>query len=252
MTRRAEKKWASEAEMLQDFMEHRRAEGWSCYPESCGHDLILVCPPRTGLREGEGPRAGDTVAIEGKLRGTMGLLRQAIPPWRRGFGDRKKPVADWYCVVVGQRVSRDFRELANVLGVMLHTHPPRDDWGGHQRPRWPWWPKWEDRDRAPTIRLRLEPILAVEMRPGLPAPRRVTDWKIRAVTACLALRSGPPQTSAEIGPALARSLRTRGWIEPVGKKGRGNLWGISDAPDTPDLKYPEIAAALAGRVEPTE
>jgi len=247
MSRQKKPEWKSEAHMLGVFLDRVRAAGWTVYPEQCGYDAVLVAGPRDNPK---GPREGDVVAVEAKLRGNMDVLNQIKPewlqPWYRDGGPFTAPVPDWHVSVVGA-ASRTFRELAAALGVAVHVPVPElpheaDRWWREQWERdirWdPGWPLWM---RSPPGK-RIVPVLEVDVPAGVPAPRKVTTWKVAAVRACL---RGGRVTSADLGVDIRRFVAA-GWVIAVGKEGRRTVYEFVDPPppNRPDLVYPKIAAAL--------
>lgn len=246
--------------MLDVFFDRVRAAGWTVYPEQCGFDAVLVVGsrgPARGAHWPEGPREGDVVAVEGKLRGNLDVLQQIIPPWKTHWNARHMadggrfdaPVADWYLVVVGG-ATRAFRDVALALGVEVHVpmgERPPDEISRWMSTRWEedsrWDPCWHDRMRSPPEFPRLKPLLAVEQQAGLPAPRSITPWKVAAVRMCL---EGGEITTKTSEVDLRRFV-SAGWIEPTGeKRGRCTVYRLVEPPppDRPDLIYPEIVAAI--------
>lgn len=230
--------------MLGAFAARASAGGWTCYPESCGHDLVLV-------------GQGRTVVVEGKQVPSLEVLFQALPP----LPDQKnRDRADFYYVVV-PRAPMEFREVAARLGIGVTIQRPPDP-EGPNRGRWTreptsddtrcrWAPAEDLRCVGPGPRLR--PVLLVPgVQAGSPAPRSVTEWKVAAVRLCLRALAGEEIRSRDIQKPLRPSLFVeRGWLRQVGQEGRQRVYVLGDGPTRPDLVYPEIVAALrdAGPLE---
>jgi hypothetical protein len=248
--KRAQPKWGSEAAMLVAFADVMRAMGFRVVPEACGHDVILVAGPELCdhgyVRVPSAIEPGDTVAVEGKLRGSLEVLRQAVPPFRhRGVGAEKTPAADFYAVVVPEYYS-DFEAIANALDVCTWTMLPdgAHGWKGARLGRF---------DVPHAARVVGHPPLAVPsidvaITPGCPSPRALTPWKIAAVRLCL-LGEQRDLSAADFAgtPVRPRTFVDRRWMERASGKGQHATWRLLDAKGRPDQEYPEIAAAIVAQ-----
>lgn len=243
--------WATEAEMLGALVADARRLGFEAYPETAGHDLILVAPAG---REASGLQAGDTIAVEGKLRANLAVLRQALPPFRRGWLHGTRGAAFYAVAVPG--VDDDFRQVAGGLGIeIIIVRPDGEVSAGRRWARRERLPethfegiRWDDGLRTGLAPLEL-PAIRVEMEAGCPSPRVVTPWKLDAVKLCLtaAARGGEVATAdfKALHHLRHRTFVDRGWMRLVRRDGRAAVWALVDAPDRPDRAYPEIVAALA-------
>ena len=227
--------FASEAALCSAFQAF--AAPWAeVYPESCGHDVVLRVTH--GERGGLHPFAiGDVVAVEAKLRPTLGVLRQAIPFDRLRYG--RKHGADFYAVLLpSSRNGEDFDAVADALGVLRVGIDYSQRWG------------WRHAGSIDQMRCfpvtQSAPLLAVEMAGGQPAPRAVTPWKVAAVRLCLN-GTGHRFKRADLADVLnVRTFVDRGWAAVAARDGRHAVYELLDATDRPDRCYPEIAAALGG------
>ncbi len=247
--------------MFAPFVQAHRDLGFRIYPECCGHDLIMVAPDVLPERRPGAPawarsgdfgalQPGDIIAVEGKLRASVEVLRQAMPP---EFGHRRhaqlwpmtpKPTrfANWYVVLIPSATT-DFREIAFAVGITVVTSEPEgaerryDD----SRPIY-----MEALRHRPEVPLEL-PSVCVELTPGHPAPRRVTDWKLRAVQLCM-LGLERDLTAADVG-SLARNFINNGWLTRTGM-GKTAVYRLVDVASRPDVAYPEIVAALRKQASP--
>lgn len=253
--KRVTAKWESEAAMLTAFAELARTMGFRVVPEACGHDLLLVAGDelRGPNRYEPAPDAiepGDVIAVEGKLRGSVTALRQALPPYRRKFERMSDPssAADFYAVVIPER-DDDFESIAIALDVSVWVmRPPQGDpehWG-HRPAELQWFNVRHGSRVVGHPRLDV-PALDVAITPGLPAPRRLTPWKVGAVRLCL-LAAQRPLTVEDFArtPVSVRSLADRGWITREGR-GKTATFRLLEHPTRPDLAYPEIAAAIVAQ-----
>lgn len=250
-------KWESEAAMLVAFMAEARAMGFRVVPEACGHDLVLVVTeplrrPPGSHRILPDVEVGDVIAVEGKLRASITLLRQVTPPFRRRWGCTSPATADFYAAVIPGYDS-DFEEAAHALGAAVWVMRP----GRPKADRW-------DYDHAPILAsfdLRDElrcvgygrlavPDLDVDITPGCPSPRQVTAWKIAAVRLCL-LGLTRELVNADFVDAKVNRRRfvDSGWVT-VRREGRVGFYILADVQGRPDRVYPEIVAAIEAQGAP--
>lgn len=250
---RTVEKWPTEAAMFESFVAFLRGRGFRVYPECCGHDLIVRAPEALQVRDNDSIgwgslRPGDVVAIEGKLRSTVEVLSQALPPhvryrhdvelWPSTRPPRKS--ANWYAVLV-PGADLAFREIAAAAGVVVLVWPFEARWRGSLV-----FPS--SRRIEPAVSLAL-PEVEVDLSPGQPSPRSITPWKLRAVRACLVgVARGGVLAADDIGD-LQRNFARNGWIVRTGGKGKSATYRLLDRDDRPDLVYPEIAAAIRPTID---
>lgn len=234
-------KWATEAEMFAAFMGEAKALGFRCYPESGGHDLILVAP--AGI---EGLVEGDQIAVEGKLRDNLAVLHQALPPGALRPARPSQTACDFYAVLV-PGTDAMFREVADALGIRVLVQRP----GAKPSTSRGWQPRhqlaegWADDLRVGLPRKRL--LLEVDMPAGLPSPSVVTPWKIDAVRLCMTVaeRGGELRSTDFTGTQVrARTFVERGWMQVVRREGRITVYQLAEHEGRPDRAYPEVVAAL--------
>lgn len=212
--------------MFGEFQRRMRAAGWTLYPETLGHDLVMVAATVAGVEP------GTQVVVEGKLRATPTLLRQALPPDLRRHEGRAG--ADFYAVLVPS-FDDDFRQVADALGIIAIAMRPDRSWSRWDAPTWP--ERYRCLARAP---LQI-PGIALDIAAGAPAPRALTPWKEAAVKACLTGLERP--IGAEDLGIARRAMIARGWVERIGT-GRPVVYRLVDAADRPDRLYPEVVAAV--------
>lgn len=231
--------------MFAAFIADAERLGFTAYPESCGHDLVLRAGPNIAVAESwqaDGLAEGDTIAVEGKLHPNVAVIEQALPPWHRVYDPTAKTrSADWYAVLVPASDSA-FRAVAAAVGVLVWTRAP-DRAAAHRWDVTTWQPTGWPAEHRVTGFLPLDLPPPVRMAAGLPAPRAVTPWKVDAVRLCL--RGGQLRTSDFRGTRVrAPTFVQRGWMREVSRDGRHAVYELTDAVDRPDLAYPEIADAL--------
>lgn len=241
--------WESEAAMLSAFSTMMKAWGFRVVAEHGGHDLLLITTDQMNIPVYD--RAsfsdlvpGDVIAVEGKLQASMTLLRQLVPPHRQRW--KEAPTADFYVGVVPVRHS-DMDTVCNALGIHLWVC---------QKPR-----TWT---RAPSLvpaellyagikdefRCFGKPIkitdLDVDIPPGTPSPKVLTDWKLRAVQFCMKFSESSEIPKSEFDKAGIRAnfFVDRNWARVVRREGRSPIYQLIENKYRPDLFYPEIADAI--------
>lgn len=224
--------WAREVDMFTSYVSFVEGLGFHVYPESCGHDLVLVAPDPVPPYCGD-LRPGDVIVVEGKLRGSVGVLAQALPPHR--CGRTYVGSADWYVVLVPSE-PEGFGSVARAAGVVVQTWPH-----GARRQHLA---NFMGSLRAPGDwkRLALPSVKVAGITPGAPSPRSVTEWKVAAVKLCL-LGKERDLSSAEVGK-LRRRFVEAGWLAQAGA-GKTATFRLLDAANRPDVIYPEIVEAIA-------
>lgn len=235
--------WPTEAAMFESFIAYVRPLGLTPYPETCGHDLVLLATEALNRTMVPGLEPGDTIVVEGKLRATLELLYQALPPHLRVREGKRG--ADFYAVLT-PGCGETFREIASQLGIVAI------DWtrdGVERAERYrrldlgTQLPTFSDRFRV----LDVEPhrlLLQVEQAAGRPAPRKVTRWKVEAVRLCMDHGTGEFRKEAFTDAVRPRTFLQRGWVRVVRREGRASVFELVDHPGRPDRVYPEIVAAI--------
>lgn len=203
---------AKEAELCEALMKRARKEGWLVYPETADFDILLVATAKTkAVRESRHYlgtiNAGDMIGVEAKLSANVHVLAQAID---RGFASRTATGPDFRVALV-KKAPRAFRDVARALGVGVWTLKTCDDW----RTLHPGSKRWEPK-RRPTL-----PEIIPSGPAGMPAPRRLTPWRIKALKLCLRLELIGFITSADFRELrLDRRIWVERWLQPDGKVGR--------------------------------
>ena len=232
--------WPSEAAMCASFQEEAKAQGFRVYPESGGHDMVLVAGAEAA--RAFHIDAGDQIAVEAKLHANLAVLEQAVPPWRHGYDGA---CADWYAVLAPD-IADGFRSVAAALDILLWYWPPEET---RRQGRYTFWePRFPENMRAPAGKRLLLP-LEVNMAAGMPSPRSVTPWKVAAVRLCLLGRKQLLLTSDfKHTPVRIRTFQDRGWIRCACREGRDTWWELIDTPTRPDVIYTEIVVALEAKL----
>jgi hypothetical protein len=169
---------------------------WTVYPETCGFDIVLVHH-----------ETGAQIGVEAKLVLNAKVLVQIT---RNREINLTGP--DFRAVLV-DRVVAENAIIARRLGVKILTVAPRHNSLGHSyvTPReypsgqwvvnkggaWlpdlteyrlyrsiSWWSNNDWEDEAPVSRLKL-PDYVPQVRAGVPAPIKLTDWMIQAIRMCV-------------------------------------------------------------------
>lgn len=209
----------SERELCENFAATAAEQNWTVYPETFGWDLLIV-------------RDGVQVGVQAKRTANLAVVAQALPQaWRLG----KEPDPDHRAVLV-PAITRDLVDVARAAGLatfgfILHRTTVRYD----TRPNWiaaalENAKRWER--SGPYVLPDAPPPLPA----GVPAPRQLTAWRIKAIRLCAKLRTAGVLTTADfkaekISPRLWLS-RDRGWLVPL----RRGVYGPGTG-TLPDVGY---------------
>ncbi len=252
--------WPSEEAMCDRLKTCLEREGWAVYPETHGFDIFAVYGGDDAGDDYSGLRHGDTMRVEAKMRPTFKLLEQVLGSYGYVVDETGKKRyrfrgVHWRAVLIPQLVP-GFEAVVRALDIMPMTcarycyealawvqkdpTPATRDF--------PAWARHEPKEPL------LAPKLKVDMPAGVPCPRTVTPWKVAAVKMMLRLRAGEQVTSTDFAAVKLNhselrcaTFRQHGWLDDTGKRdGRFHIWKLGENPTTtpPDLKYPEIVAAV--------
>lgn len=221
-------RWKSESELCQSLIDACRAQGWACYAETFGFDILLVSP------------AGTRLGIEAKLQPNAKVIDQA-----REHTRRNKKAAHYVVVVVPHAAPR-FYQACNALNIGVLVLEP----GVAQVDILKGLSLATDCVARSTVTLKPLPAVCVDMPAGVPSPRSITPWKLAAVRFCMDHLGSDAITAAMF---VAAGLDHRRWVKSkwlvptskiVGASGRlVQAYKLGPAPGRPDLKFPEIVAA---------
>lgn len=232
--------WATEADLVAEFVAWAEPQGWTAYAETAGWDLLLV-------RIEDGFQIG----IEAKLSLNAKVLCQVIEHDR--WSDRGGP--DCHAVLVpAPKTVGGLATIAASLGVVvIHALGPapknvRRSPFSPALPKlkdtlWHWHEDWPE--RAPDKRCKL-PDYVPDVSGGHSAPVKLTEWKIAALKAVIIMEVRGFITRAEFTALrLSPSRWTQYWLKSNGSGG----WIPTTA--TPDFKaqhpvnYEQIKADFA-------
>ncbi len=218
----------TEAELCNAFIEAMPDE-WTVYPETCGFDILLVHND-----------TGHQIGIEAKLRLNAKVLVQALPS--PDYAESNGP--DFRAILVPQGKKNDIAELAKhmgvtVIGIVVENRLMREI--KNEKPRFGIYPdlpeffelnpnriepsRWPERfddwpDWCPIAREVL-PDVVPDVPCGVPGPRMLTDWKIKAIKLIIILdKFGTVSRQDFKDLALHQSLWTSSrWLEMTGVRG---------------------------------
>lgn len=245
----------SEAALCAFFMaEFNEQDGWTCYPETGGFDVLVV------------HESGRQIGVEAKLQLNAKVADQILPEhyWFRSDA----PGPDHRLVIVrniteasagiakmlgclgvhvwspwaGEDMRRnpDTREYESVPRVQFNissklwedgrcteAHP----YGGHYYPALPDW--------NPSERIEV-PCAVPDLPAGVPAPVRMTPWKQAAVRVLARLRTQGHITTKQIAAeGCSPSIWTQKWLDRAEERGK---WIESDRVPKLDEHHPELFA----------
>lgn len=219
------------------------AVGFDVYPEAGGVDLLAVATDAVQI---EGIATGDLIGIEVKLAPTFDLLRQCIGSATARAWDHPEVFAcpskgTHYRVSVTPRMGESSRKIFEHFGIewflpqMLQSHTIRR--------------KLATAFRFQPRELVAVPSIKVEVRAGVPAPKKHSERKVMAVKlARRARRQGGKVTAGEIrAEGLNPAFVAHPEIGFLAHHERG-VYRLLDMRAgkmvAPDLLHPEIVSAL--------
>lgn len=238
--------WTSEKEICEAAMEWLSENGWDVYPETNDCDIFAAAKSV----KNSFVRPGDQMQIEAKMRANCKVLAQSLNPKQRSAGARAA-CAHWRTVLV-PNPSNEFQAVCEALGITAWSCTGFA-WGPERRDlqrNVSYGPAFMEGCRAEPETLFRVPEIKVEVAAGVPAPKKVSHWKIAAVKIMLRLLEGGVASEAfkELGLKASTFRRFR-WIRPTGrKKGRQFIWEMD--PDfeshnpPPHIQWPEIVEAI--------
>ena len=239
-----------EEELCRLFAAEMERLGWTVYPETGGFDLLLVWGA-----------TGHQLGVEAKLTLNAKVADQIIPDCPTSFpGAWEAPGPDFRAVIVPSLTdaSRGIAKALRLLGINVwdvadQGHGPSflpsiAPYGGTA----PWDPDtssiardfqcvWHDFN--PAVRCVL-PELRPTVRAGVPAPVRLSPWKIGALKVLADLELDGFVTARSVrahGIDPRRFCASDGWLAPLG----GGKWSKGKVPAF-DAQHPlEYATLLA-------
>ncbi len=216
---------AKESILCDAFAAAARGDGWTVYPEVGAWDLVLV-------------QDGIQVGVQAKLRGNVTVLRQAM----RGRSHRTGPR---FRAVLVPKATRDFRELAAILGLGVYQEINIRDvrrrvgyYVDKRRPIETPSRPWEHSEA-----LWLPPV-ATDRPAGVPCPSGLTRWRVAAIKLCLVLEARGYVTRDDFRKWGIDKTRwvVYGWIKANGKIGR--LTRYIAGTELPIETWRDVAAEL--------
>jgi hypothetical protein len=227
--------------------------GWTAYPETAGFDILAVYDA-----------TGHQLGIEAKLALNAKVADQILPDHYMGYRDDGVEGPDFRAVIVPAitEASEGIAKMLGILGVMVWT-PGESNCGGlsfgRALDRYGGYSGQPDRrsydledgglnewdlawhDWNPPRRCVL-PEIVPSVRAGVPAPLRLTPWKIGALRVLAMLEVDGFVTAKSVrdcGVDARRFCANDGWLEQLG----GGRWGRGRIPRF-DTQHPEAYAQV--------
>lgn len=168
------KTYATEAELCADFIKYNEVE-WTAYPETCGWDILMV-------RKADGFQIG----IQAKLLLNAKVVCQAAEELHHWFASQDGP--DCRAVLVPNYAKKSLGPLLQFLHLTGIYFGEEEDYSGNpflkQHPEMPkadaFWEGYDWKELAPDSRHEL-PKYMPDVKAGVPAPRQLTPWKVKAI-----------------------------------------------------------------------
>lgn len=242
----------TEAALCDCFIRSMQAVGgWTVYPETAGFDILCVYD-----------KTGHQLGIEAKLQLNAKVADQILPDHYMGYGAEGRQGPDFRAVIVPciTEASAGIAKMLGVLGVLVWSpennygrgwhfkrsigwsYVDRTDRRSHDTsdgPLYEWDMAWHDWN--PSRRCAL-PEIVPHVRAGVPAPLRLTPWKIGALRVLADLELDGFVTAKSVrdcGVDARRFCASDGWLEPLG----GGKWGRGRVPSF-DQQHPEAYAEI--------
>jgi hypothetical protein len=265
-TEQAKLDFPTEADLCDCLIETWNREGWTCYPETAGFDILAV-------RDDTGHQCG----IEAKLKLNDKVISQILPdawPWSRSpdIGP------DWRAILIppNQGESHGIRQLLGIAGITLLV-PEREHMG---RRGVGWIPtnqrgkeasQYHDFRRRYIVKAKADqyelawfdwnptkrcvlPEYVPSVRAGVPGPIQLTPWKIGALRVMAVLEHCgwvDRHIVKECGCDPRRFCASDGWLVQGDRAGR---W--VRGPHLPNfdqqhpIEYAEILAKERKKIRP--
>ena len=227
--------WRTESEMTIAFATRAKQLGFKVYPETSDFDLVLVATPEV-CEFMPALLAGDQIGIQAKLRANLEVLAQIAHPYSFGqvCPQLKQP---HYRAVLVQDPSSHFRAVAANLGVVtldadFIVHCTSAPWGKVFK-------SWHRRGVTAAAPLWL-PHIEAWTPPGVPAPKQITEWKMKAMQlCCIGVTRGylTKEDFADAKVAISRWHQKK-WI--TGYRCGPNDYRYSLTPKHPGTLYPDL------------
>lgn len=234
MKRATKPLFATEAELCADFIAWMKHEGWVCYPETCGWDILLV--------NAEGTQMG----VQAKLRLNAKVLLQCVE-----LGAYNDTGPDHRVILVPD--NNELAQVADILGVGVYTASSNYDWirqrgfntGIPAFDLRPFRSVVELHDWNPLKRHEL-PEFVPDVAAGASAPIQLTRWKIAALRVLATLEVRGSITREDIrrcGCDPRRWTDSAQWLSPQGN----GVFVRGKAPRF-DQQHPVVYAEILSKV----
>lgn len=217
----------TEAELCAAFIEWAKDEGYRCYPETAGFDILLV------------DRHDFQTGVEAKLKLNLRVVTQALPRYHDDIGP------DHRAVLVPESVA-EWRDLCRYVGLAVFYCSTRS--AGYHRRHFAREALHAEGlfDWNPVKRCEL-PAYMPDVPAGVPAPVQLTPWKIGALKVLARIEISGSITRSEISMFGIDSRRWCGgdlWLLPFdGDPRRGGRWKRGKCPPF-DLQHPDVFARI--------
>ena len=222
-----------ETDLCNELIQMAEEAGWTCYPETCNFDIVLV-------------RDGIQIGVEAKLRLNMEVVAQALKrcgsfrvprsphfravlvPWgKAGFQNILVPLRI-LCLVGAPREKQLFRRRSWRNNV-LFCNEILEEYKGFL---------WTAGDRL------VLPEFIPKVAAGVPSPIKLTPWKVKMLRVIAeTLNTGyitTKQAKKDFGVDLRIAINL-GWFTHNGCIGRSYRYELNDeATDRPDQQHPEV------------
>lgn len=238
-----------EADLCASFAESAKEQGFKVFPETSNWDLLLVAEKELVISKYVVCAKGDTIGVQAKLRPSLELLSQTIPRWADTGPD--------FILMAVPHASPAFHHVAQCLHLNVVTPENRFSRlckdGSLEFSSKVWW-NIRPVHRHYFAKPPWYPDIDVEHMPaGVPSPRSLTQWKVKAIQLCLhAEKAGfiTIEDFARFGVSPHRWIQG-GWIEALPGEGKRKQrkYVLSKSDDLPHRRYANVTEAIQKRAE---
>lgn len=221
----------TEAELCVAFIEWATREGYRCYPETADFDILAIDPE------------GWQIGIEAKLRLNLKVVSQALPRYGAEIGPDHR-------AVLVPRIDSELRDICAYLGIEVFycmTRSRDSRRSVHHFARDTQWLRDAMFDWNPKRRCAV-PEYMPDVPAGVPAPLKLTPWKIAALKVLARLEISGWITRKEIsvfGIDPRRWTNCEQWLLPFdGDPKRGGRWMRGPGCPRFDHQHPEVYSQI--------